>query len=254
MERKLAIVGLLGVIFAVIAADYGVLGKNIANFVNTLEASLHINLTVLAVVITIPFTFTLLWISPLWLRSIILGHQFSGVQVFGTRDDMTYQKLFEKELRRCAAIDIIGIGNSQITEKEMSPLLLEAVGVRRVSLRVLFLDPEGDCVKMRDKDEGYKRGWIAEQVRQHCRHFERLREEIGKKYPHSKQLIKYAYHDSYPTTNAIFFDGKAMFIQPYFYSIRGRANPIVYFHAQHSKIVASLAMEFEAMWKNSRQP
>ncbi len=36
----------------------------------------------------------------------------------------------------------------------------DTFGVKPVHLRVLFLDPEGECIKMREKDEGYEEGGL----------------------------------------------------------------------------------------------
>lgn len=258
MERQLSVgallITLIAAIFAVVAADYGILDKNVSAVIATILAFLHVNPTILATIITIPATIALIRILPLHIRCAIVGRRLGDVQVFTNRDDLSYQKAFDKEVTKCATIDVIGIGNSQITEKELGKLLTYAIGTRRVSLRVLFLDPEGVHIKVREKEEGFDQGWLAGQVHQHSRYLLELRKQIEKKYPHSEGLIRYAYYDKYPSTNAVFFDSRTMFKQVYFYSLRGRANPIFFLQKQHSEIVASLAAEFEALWKSARLP
>jgi|HubBroStandDraft_4_1064222.scaffolds.fasta_scaffold25604_4 hypothetical protein len=253
-----ALIGFLGALVTLFASDYGYLRQNVQLLFQRAEPFLAEYWDFFfrySPFIFSLFAFGLLIIStrklPKSVKQSLVGHSLGNVIVFENRDDLEYKSHLHQLLRTSTTVDIIGIGNSQFSEQDWGSAIDQAVGANHAVFRVLFLDPSGEHIRMREAEEGLEPEWLCNQVRVHIRYFEDTVERVSKQFSYGSDLMKYKFYDEFPSSNLILFDRKHAFFQPYFFSFRGRANPIVFLTTPHAETVRKISQEFDRLWNDA---
>jgi hypothetical protein len=258
-----AIIGFLSALVSLFATDYGFVQQNLSSWFRNLEQSLRPYWAIVAeywlfamLLGTFVCAFVLLAVFarglPTMVKEVLVGQPLGNVNVFVHRDDHQYKKYFNRYFRKASTVDIIGIGNSQFSEQDWGRAVDYAVGQNHTLVRVLFLDPHGTQIRAREIEEKLDPGWLSSQVRTHTRHLQEIIEHATKRYPYAAGLVKYKFYDSYPSSNLVLLDRKHAFLQPYFFSLRGRANPIFFLSEAQTEEITRISREFDRLWEGAR--
>lgn len=246
-----SIAGVIGFVSAILGIlgfqDTGSLLVTLAN----IRAYLLGNILVLSMaigVLSFSISAAFLRYAPISVKEYLLGIPVGAVVLFPNRDARRYVNVFHKLLRKAKSIDIVGIANSQLTEREWPDELKNAIRDGAL-VRFLFLDPDGTQIGLREKEEGLAKGTLSAQVKTHVGHLNRKIEEFSKENAKTRTQVQYAFYDRYPSHNVMVIDDKHVFYQPYFFSLIGRESPIYYVGSQNAQEAKKIVDEFEQLWK-----
>jgi hypothetical protein len=146
--------------------------------------------------------------------------------VFPRRAMMTEMWDFRKMLSVASSVEAIGISINELTIK-MDQRVIENALQSGCEITLLFLDPKGKNIKVREKEEGQEKNTIVNNTKSTINLAKRIKFKNTKNNVFDN-LMLYKY-DIIPRMNMIFIDKEHLLLQYYATTISGSNNPCFYF-------------------------
>ncbi len=173
---------------------------------------------------------------------------------YANRNSDDYRSHVRRLVSRAKTIDVVGIGNSQFTSDASLEFYQQLLSERRCVVRILFLDPKGSQVAVRERDEEHAVGTLSQQVYKHLSYILKFMRALEAADPVARRLLEYRFYDRYPSCNMTMFDRETVVVQHYLYTTRGAISPIFGVTGKASWLVNFYREEFDELWKNARVP
>ena len=117
-------------------------------------------------------------------------------------------------------IDAVGLSLNLICQ-QYPDLKLRAL-LRRASVRLLFLDPDGESIKRRNREEGHEEGHLSAWSNGNINIMKRLREDLA---PEAAARVQLRVYDETIRFNLMFIDNQLGVMQTYLPALRGLDSP-----------------------------
>jgi hypothetical protein len=147
-------------------------------------------------------------------------------KVYTARSDV--QGDLQALLKVATKVEAIGISINELTLKLGDKDYIRALE-RGAEFTLLFLDPDGVNVGIREDEENVEKNHIANATRKNLSRLNRLRTELefdGKENLYEQ--IEIILYDDIPRCNLVFIDDKVLFAQYYANYVKGENNPTFY--------------------------
>jgi Domain of unknown function (DUF5919) len=119
--------------------------------------------------------------------------------------------------------------------------------LHRASVRLLFLDPDGEAVKQRNLEEGHETGHLSALSRGNINIMSRLREELD---PAGEGNVELRTYDETIRLNLMFIDSNRAIMQPYLPDLRGLDSPtFVMQRTAEADLYSVFSNVFSALWE-----
>lgn len=183
---------------------------------------------------------------------------FSGrygdlVAVFPDRSSLQRKLPFADLVGEANAIDAMGVSLNLLCQNYSGRELhrLAAAGCR---MRLLFLNPAGDAMRQREKDEGVKRGILSRLTTLNILHARKIRAKLAE-----PARIEIRLYEETPRFNAYLVDGDAAVVQPYLRRSRGVESPSFVMRSGNGAVdprrglFALFQEEFDQLWEAGKR-
>ncbi|TDU89454.1 hypothetical protein EV138_3022 [Kribbella voronezhensis] len=147
--------------------------------------------------------------------------ELAGVTaVYTSRTEFSHEMPPTKLFDTANAIDAVGLSLNLICQ-QYPDLKLRAL-LRRASVRLLFLDPDGEAIKRRNSEEGHEEGHLSAWSIGNINIMRRLREGLP---PEAAERIELRMYDETIRFNLMFIDNQLGVMQTYLPALRGLDSP-----------------------------
>lgn len=186
-------------------------------------------------------------------EELFAGRYGDLVAVFPDRSALQRKLPFAELVGEAQEIDAMGVSLNLLCQNYSGRELhrLAAAGCR---MRLLFLNPAGDAMRQREKDEGLKRGILGRLTTMNILHARRIRAKLA-----DPGHIEIRLYEETPRFNAYLVDGDAAVVQPYLRRSRGVESPSFVLRAGAGEaelrrgIFPLFREEFDQLWAAGRR-
>lgn len=140
--------------------------------------------------------------------------------IYTSRTEFSYEMPSTKLFDTATSVDAMGLSLNLICQ-QYPDLKLRAL-LRRASVRLLFLDPDGDSVKRRNIEEGHEEGHLSALSAGNISIMRRLRDDLP---PEAAERIELRMYDETIRFNLMFIDNQLGIMQTYLPALRGLDSP-----------------------------
>ncbi|UGQ13774.1 DUF5919 domain-containing protein [Yinghuangia sp. ASG 101] len=181
-------------------------------------------------------------------EELFAGRYGDLVGVFPDRSSLQRRLPFADLVGEARSIDAMGVSLNLICQN-YSGRELHRRAASGCRMRLLFLNPVGDAMRQREKDEGLKRGILARLTTMNILHARKIRAKLA-----DPARIEIRVYDETPRFNAYLVDGDAAVVQPYLRRSRGVESPSFVLRAGGNAadprrgLYALFQEEFEQVW------
>ncbi|NIK54324.1 DUF5919 domain-containing protein [Kribbella shirazensis] len=148
-----------------------------------------------------------------------LGPLAGVTAVYPSRTEFAHEMPPAKLFDNAVELSAVGLSLNLLCQSYADVKLRELV--RRAHLRLLFLDPDGESVKRRNREEGHEDGhlsaWSRGNLNLMCRIRDELADEAGN--------LELRMYDETLRFNLMFIDGRMCVMQTYLPALRGLDSP-----------------------------
>lgn len=118
------------------------------------------------------------------------------------------------------------------------------------TIRCLFLDPEGNAIRAREDEEGYKDGTLTTLTALNISMLTRLKEKLA---PEAASLLELRVYDETIRFNILIVDGTTCVVQPYLPQARGVDSPTIVINDNTAAdgLFPVFDQVFTSMWERS---
>jgi hypothetical protein len=158
-------------------------------------------------------------------------------------DEMPTPRLFD------AASDLAAAGLSLNLICQQYPNLKLRALLRRASVRLLFLDPDGEAIERRNREEGHEEGHLSAWSRGNINIMRRLRDELG------ADKLELRMYDETIRFNLMFIDQQTCVMQTYLPGLRGLDSPTFVMERSDGKssdLYSVYDQIFTSLWETSK--
>lgn len=120
------------------------------------------------------------------------------------------------------------------------------------SMRCLFLDPSGEAIRAREREEGHPTGFLAALTEMNINHLRGIRERLPTE---DRERLRFAVYDETIRFHLIFVDDALCVAQPYLPLTRGVDSPtfVIERQAANSGLYPVFDRIFDSMWESGRE-
>lgn len=186
-------------------------------------------------------------------EELFAGRYADLVGVFPDRSALQRQLPVAELVGEAVGIDAMGVSLNLLCQNYSGRDLyrIAAAGCR---MRLLFLNPAGDAMKQREKDEGVKRGILSRLTTLNILHARKIRQKLAE-----PGRIEIRVYDETPRFNAYLVDGDLAVVQPYLRRARGVESPSFVLRAEGGAsdprrgLFTLFQEEFEQLWADGKR-
>lgn len=147
--------------------------------------------------------------------------ELAGVTaVYTSRTEFSHEMPPTKLFDQAQTIDAVGLSLNLICQ-QYPDLKLRAL-LRRASVRLLFLDPDGESIQRRNREEGHEEGHLSAWSIGNINIMKRLREDLP---PEAAERVELRMYDETIRFNLMFIDNQLGVMQTYLPALRGLDSP-----------------------------
>ena len=171
--------------------------------------------------------------------------------VFATRSEAQSAVPVLRTLASAEHVDAMGLSLNALCQTVSDVTLAELVE-NGLTLRCLFLDPDGKATKARELEEGHPVGHLAKLTRANLLVIERLRERLT---PEAEGRVQVRTYDEPVRFNITNIDGTRSLVQPYLPKLRGLDAPTLLIEADDEEphgLFPVFERVFTETWERSR--
>lgn len=119
-------------------------------------------------------------------------------------------------------------------------------------LRCLFLDPEGEAIRCREREEGHPEGRLAVLTELNIHLLQRLRDKLRDEH---RDRLSVAVYDEPIRHNIVIVNDDLCVVQPYLTDARGLDSPtyVIRRRGRERGLFPAYESEFAALWKRGRE-
>lgn len=181
----------------------------------------------------------------------LIGRRFADVDsVFPTRSEFTSRlpphELFDKAHDVRAAGLSLNLLCQQYADEQLRQLV-----ERGALFRCLFLDPDGDAIKEREREEDYAAGYLSALT---DLNIQILVQRVRQRLPDdARDRLQIATYDEIPRFNLVIVDDQLAVVQPYLPAARGVESPTFVLRRQSSLVglFSTFGKVFDWLWARS---
>ncbi|MCF2526234.1 DUF5919 domain-containing protein [Yinghuangia sp. KLBMP8922] len=181
-------------------------------------------------------------------EELFAGRYGDMVAVFPDRSALQRKLPFADLVGEARTIDAMGVALNLLCQNYSGRELhrLAAAGCR---MRLLFLNPAGDAMRQREREEGVKRGILSRLTTMNILHARKIRAKLAE-----PDRIEIRVYEETPRFNAYLVDSDAAVVQPYLRRARGVESPSFVLRAGSDAadprrgLFALFDEEFEQLW------
>ncbi|MEV6890784.1 DUF5919 domain-containing protein [Kribbella sp. NPDC051137] len=146
--------------------------------------------------------------------------EYAGVTaIYTSRTEFSHEIPTPKLFDNASEVSAAGLSLNLICQ-QYPDLKLRAL-LRRASVRLLFLDPDGESIRRRNREEGHEEGHLSAWSRGNINIMSRLRDELGG----AADKLELRMYDETIRFNLMFIDQKLCVMQTYLPALRGLDSP-----------------------------
>jgi len=185
-------------------------------------------------------------------EELFAGRYADVVGVFPDRSALQRRLPFADLVDGARGIDAMGVSLNLLSQN-YSGRDLARLGQNGCEMRLLFLNPAGEAMKQRERDEGVKKGLLARMTTLNILHVRRVRARLRE-----PRRIEIRLYDETPRFGAYLVDGDVGLVQPYLRTARGVESPAFVLRADSSGTEARglyplFQDEFEQLWTDAKR-
>ncbi|MDI2125138.1 SAV2148 family HEPN domain-containing protein [Yinghuangia seranimata] len=181
-------------------------------------------------------------------EELFAGRYADLVAVFPDRSALQRKLPVADLVGEAHTIDAMGVSLNLLCQNYSGRELhrLTAAGCR---VRMLFLNPAGDAMRTREKEEGVKRGILSRLTTLNILHARKIRAKLAE-----PNRIEIRVYEETPRFNAYLVDGDVAVVQPYLRRSRGVESPSFVLRAEADPaapqrgLFALFQEEFDQLW------
>ncbi|HSA51120.1 MAG TPA: SAV2148 family HEPN domain-containing protein [Yinghuangia sp.] len=186
-------------------------------------------------------------------EELFAGRYGDLVGVFPDRSSLQRKLPFADLVADARTIDAMGVSLNLLCQN-YSGRELHRQAASGCRMRLLFLNPAGDAMRQREKDEGFKRGILARLTTMNILHARRIRAKLAE-----PARIEIRVYEETPRFNAYLVDGDAAVVQPYLRRSRGVESPSFVLRAGSDAadprrgLFTVFQEEFDQLWESGKR-
>ena len=170
---------------------------------------------------------------------------------YATRSAFLHNMPLGSIFDRASQIDIVGLSLNMICQQYSDRKLLDLLN-EGTAVRALFLDPDGESIRVREREEGQPDGHLVTLTRLNIDVLRRIRSKIRSDGTERLQIRTY---DEPPRFNITITDNEQCIVQPYLPDARGVESPTFVMERQggDAGLFETFSQVFTAMWERATE-
>ncbi|MGW7537544.1 DUF5919 domain-containing protein [Amycolatopsis sp. NPDC054798] len=172
--------------------------------------------------------------------------------VFTTRPEFSHEMPPHRLFDDADSISIVGLSLNALCQQYSDRSLMELLE-NGTTVRALFLDPAGEYIKAREREEGHPPGVLATLTTLNTQTLQRLQSKLS---PSARENLQIRTYDEPVRFNITVIDNDTCVVQPYLPDARGVESPTLVMERQAGKpagLFDTFAQVFESMWARSTE-
>jgi hypothetical protein len=170
--------------------------------------------------------------------------------VFATRAEFTYAMPPHAIFDNAKEIKVAGLSLNLICQQYPDQGLHRLIE-NGTELHCLFLDPDGDAIKRREREEGYTDHPLVMLTKLNIEVLSRLRDRLS---PCARERLSLAVYDETIRFSIVLIDGETCALQPYLPQARGVDSPtfVVQKSLENPGLYSTFEQVYTELWGRSR--
>jgi hypothetical protein len=177
--------------------------------------------------------------------------ELAGVTaVYTSRTEFSHEMPPTRLFDSANAVGAVGLSLNLICQ-QYPDLKLRAL-LRRASVRLLFLDPDGESIKRRNREEGHEDGHLSAWSNGNINIMRRLREDLP---PEAAERVQLRMYDETIRFNLMFIDNQLGVMQTYLPALRGLDSPTFMMRRsgpEGSDLYSVYSHVFNSLWERGK--
>jgi hypothetical protein len=180
----------------------------------------------------------------------LLAERFSGiVGVYATRSDFVSRVPIQDLFDGASDIRASGLSLNLLCQQYGDSRLCRLLE-HGTKITCLFLDPRGQSIAQREKEEGYSSGELSALTDMNIRTLnERVRRRVSAE---ASERLAVATYDEIIRFNIVLIDGHVCIAQPYLPAVRGIDSPTLVMTNTDPGLFATFSEVFEWLWERGK--
>jgi hypothetical protein len=172
--------------------------------------------------------------------------------VYASRSDFAAKNSLEELLAGCRLLRASGVSLNLLCQHYPDKHMRELVR-RGLHIRLLYLDPDSEAMRLREKEERYTPGYLTGLT---AMNIDIVRDRVLGQLPEeARDRVQLAVSDDVVRFNMMLFDETVGVIQPYLPVVRGVDSPTLVLRPELASpgLFETLAQVFDSLWKRARR-
>ena len=172
------------------------------------------------------------------------------IGIFTSRAEFTAKMPASDLLDGAADVRAVGLSLNMICQQYPDQRLCRMIE-GGTAMRCLFLDPHGEAIRVREREEGHPEGLLSTSTEVNIRMLtERVRDRLS---PEARARLEVGVYDETVRFNIVLVDGTGV-IQPYLPEARGVDSPTLVVERQDGEpgLYTIFAQVFDSLWERSK--
>ncbi len=181
-----------------------------------------------------------------------VGHGIADVvAVFPTRSEFMHDMQPNQLFNDAKRLRLLGLSLNLLCQQYPDRNLLELLE-SGTTVECLFLDPAGECIRQREKEESHPDGLLSTLTTVNIEALRRVRAKLS---PAARDNLKIHVYDEVPRFNITIIDDETCIAQPYMPDARGVESPTLVMERQDVGVGLFDTFEqvFTSTWERSRE-
>jgi hypothetical protein len=173
------------------------------------------------------------------------------VAIYTTRAEFIHEHPPHTLLDNATEIRAAGLSLNMLCQQYPDQNLLTLLE-RGGAIECLFLDPEGESIRSREREEGHSDGTLARLTKINIGTMERLRERLT---PAAQERMRIRTYEDTIRFNITLIDGETGIVQAYLPAMRGVDNPtfVTRRHPVHRGLYDVFRDVYESLWEKGKR-
>jgi hypothetical protein len=172
--------------------------------------------------------------------------------VFTTRPEFTHELPPHQLFDNADKISMVGLSLNLLCQQYPDRALLELLETGTI-VQCLFLDPEGESIKAREREESHPAGVLTTLTKLNIQSLQRLHSKLS---PEARGNLLIRTYDEAVRFNITVIDDVTCVVQPYLPDARGVESPTLVIERQESQpagLFDTFSQVFESMWARATE-